>query len=521
MRRRLLGVVFGVLLCGAVASDTHAQTVQGRVVDAGGQPVAVALVTLLDDESEPVRSVISANDGTYTIAAGRTGRFQIRVDRIGLTSTTTDPFDLAENEVLPIDITVSAAPVVVEGLEVAMTGRCYVRPQDRREIAELFDAAGERWRAASSIDPTPGLQGYTAVHYARELPGPGHGQTVLARRDFAVSRGAPFVAMADEILLKVGFTFVGPDGLLGYYGPSPSTILSETFLDTHCFDGVTRRSGRLGLRFQPVTDSETLGIGGTLWLDADERDVVAIDFVFVDPVTHRPNGGSGRIEVTRLPNGAAIVSRWWVRLPSVLELPPPNMPRGNVRILRHSEEGGFVLDPSGTPLVDDERLLETLEIDPDIDPDTVQTGVTNTYAVAMGSAPTDVAAPHPVVMRAVPRERYRDAIAMVRASLGTLTLADIELNFPSVGTMKELLLERFSSLAEDTMGRVLLFAYMRTAACNGVEPHYVIDGVHSAAEYAMALNPRDVASVNVLRYGAEVAKYGFRGTCGVIEITTR
>jgi TonB-dependent starch-binding outer membrane protein SusC len=56
------------------------------------------------------------------------------------------------------------------------------------------------------------------------------------------------------------------------------------------------------------------------------------------------------------------------------------------------------------------------------------------------------------------------------------------------------------------------------------EPLYVVDGleVPAGANGMLSwLNPRDIASIEVLKYGASTAIYGVRGANGVIVIKTK
>jgi TonB-dependent starch-binding outer membrane protein SusC len=55
----------------------------------------------------------------------------------------------------------------------------------------------------------------------------------------------------------------------------------------------------------------------------------------------------------------------------------------------------------------------------------------------------------------------------------------------------------------------------------GRDPLYVVDGFPTDAQNAMAINPSDIASINVLKDASSTAIYGSRGANGVIIITTK
>lgn len=498
-----------VLLAAVWPRAAGAQVVQGRVVDTSGQPVAVALVTLVDEQGTDVRSVVTTPEGTFVINAGAPGIYQIRVDRIGLASHTTPAFQLDAGEQEWIEITVPTSPVVLEGVEADIGGRCDVRPRDRQVIARLWEDARRAVSDVPPVDPARDLAGLVAVHYLREVSPDGRVQTAVnGRREFDASSRVPFGAIADLILMRDGFMLSRANGDLAFYGPAPGFPLLEEFLDIHCFDAIEEGAGTIGLRFRPVDEVGRVTIGGTLWLEVESLEPAALDFEYYDPVSGRPNGGSGHIEYVRMPSGARMISRWWIRTPSHIELPPENVERGSVRTLALSEEGGIVLGPDRKPIGNDDGVLF------DVTRATIEGELAETFARTTLYA---IGASTSMFMRATPRERYSVAAPVIRASLSTLTLEEIERDFGTVAKLSTMLQERFPSLMVDEEGNVFLRAYY--PACS--PPLFVVNGTPTDAATALALNPRDVARVDVLRRGAETAIYGFRGSCGVIEIRTR
>ena len=105
-----------------------------------------------------------------------------------------------------------------------------------------------------------------------------------------------------------------------------------------------------------------------------------------------------------------------------------------------------------------------------------------------------------------------------RASLYFISAEEI-LNYPSATTVEDLLEQHFSGFRVRTpderpgaVGEVYL-----VGAAN---PLFVIDGVPTPYRGALALNPQDVSSIELVKHGAS-ALYGFRGSAGAILITTR
>jgi len=123
-------------------------------------------------------------------------------------------------------------------------------------------------------------------------------------------------------------------------------LLSDPFLDTHCFR-LTEDSqlpGSIGLSFEPVEESGLSDIEGTLWLERGAAKLKALQYWYTDlpyPGATAPAGG--RVEFQGLPNGAWIVKKWWILMPTVSPFWTDG-PRRRVeyRVTSFKEAGGEV-----------------------------------------------------------------------------------------------------------------------------------------------------------------------------------
>lgn len=96
------------------------QTIQGRVLDQENQePVATALVRLLDDAGE-VRRVSAADSlGAFTIRAHAPGTFRLEVERIGYELLSTPLLDAPNSDgIYPLELLLERSPIPIPGLEV-------------------------------------------------------------------------------------------------------------------------------------------------------------------------------------------------------------------------------------------------------------------------------------------------------------------------------------------------------------------------------------------------------------------
>lgn len=90
--------------------------------------------------------------------------------------------------------------------------------------------------------------------------------------------------------------------------------------------------------------------------------------------------------------------------------------------------------------------------------------------------------------------------------------------------IEQILIGRFPGVQVYDTGRGLAVQIRGPTSIYGNNaPLFVIDGVpvEVGAEGLLAINPADIARIEVLKDGASTAQYGVRGANGVIVITTK
>jgi hypothetical protein len=146
-----------------------------------------------------------------------------------------------------------------------------------------------------------------------------NGRRVVNETASYVSRfsGDPFISRPAAQLVAEGYA--EPDGEdFIFYGPNGTVLLSDPFLDTHCF--YLRRDrdhrGEIGLAFEPLKDRKLTDIEGVLWLNEQTAELRSLEFTYTNPPPQLPpakRGGEATFQ--RLPNGAFIVREWSIRSP--------------------------------------------------------------------------------------------------------------------------------------------------------------------------------------------------------------
>lgn len=338
-----------LLLLGLGPIRAAAQPVTGIVVEEGrGVPVAGAMVLLFNDRGNTVDRMLTNAAGRFLLEARGGSPHYITVDRIGYASVTTDRFTPAEGAeamriVVPID------PIQLRGIVVSAEPRCEVRPEQGQAAAQVWEEA-RKALAAEAWTREAGRYRYTLLRYERLLNRDAtevENETTAALPDQA----AAFVSAPIEEMARRGFVQSEGDTVSVYYAPDAESLLSDAFLDTHCFGVVAGGDNTVGLTFRPIEGRTVPEIAGVLWLDAETAELQRIQFGYVN-LLDSPEVGypPGEVRFTRLPDGAWVVNEWWIRMPRLRE-----GRRGEVVRTAHREEGGSaasITDAWGRTVVD-------------------------------------------------------------------------------------------------------------------------------------------------------------------------
>jgi len=318
MRTRL---VLSALLLVASHAPLAAQAVRGEVVEEGsGRPVAGTLVVLLDAQGVQRGAVLTDPRGSFFLQAPGAGRYTLRTERVGWASTTSPAFQLAPGEERPLRLAAAQQPLALEGIVVqARKRRCTPRPQDGPETARLWEEA-RKALSSTAWAQSQRMFRFEVVRYVRDLE-PG---TLRVLHEPPPQRGTvsqnPFQSYPADSLARYGFVQERRDGTY-YHAPDAGVLLSDPFLNDHCFhvEVNDKDPGLVGLSFEPVRGRRLPEVKGTLWLDRRTAELRYLEYGYANvPVTSREVGG--RVEFERLPTGAWIVRRWWIRMPSVQEV---------------------------------------------------------------------------------------------------------------------------------------------------------------------------------------------------------
>lgn len=353
------------------ASAATAQTVTGRVVSrTDGAPVPGAIVALLDSTGRSVSTGLAEDDGTFRLSAPSPGRITVRVERVGFRSTTSAPVLVAQGATVDVPMTIGAEGVSLRAVQVNADRRCLVRPQEGLAAAQLWDEA----RKALSATQLTQL-----AHAAARSRSDRHRFTVRTRKtirdlspaslqpiheeqfELEAETVQPFVSHDPDELYRNGYMAGSIDEGAIFYAPDASILLSDRFLDSHCFRvEPPKRSGRedlIGLGFEPTRVGKSTGsygqrieVTGVLWLDRATAELRYMEYHYVSLPAEIPNeAAGGLLEFRPLPDGRWIVWRWYIRAPQLIRresngVPYATSPPLKLEVKSIHEEGAEILE---------------------------------------------------------------------------------------------------------------------------------------------------------------------------------
>jgi hypothetical protein len=332
-----------------------AQVVRGELVERGSsRPIGGALVILVDSAGGRIATSITDAAGNYVLHAPRAGTYTLRSERVGFRSVTSSPLVLRVDEERRFRMEGDAAVVSLAGITATSERRCRARPGSGPGTAVLWEEARKALSAAAAAEQASLLR-YDVETYWRDLAA--GTLTVMAdnrKRQSGMAR-SPFRSRSLDSLSTLGYVREEGDSI-AFDAPDAHVLLSDRFLAEHCFrvEDEGAGPGEVGLAFEPVRSREVAEVAGVLWMDRATAELRRLEYRYVNVDREVASNSGGRVEFTRLPSGAWVVSRWYIRMPlfrQVASFSPGfdaasvrNRPRNRLVAIR--EEGGEILGSS-------------------------------------------------------------------------------------------------------------------------------------------------------------------------------
>ncbi len=339
-------VLLLVLACGALS----AQAVRGTLVEEGsGSPVQGTLVVLVDAGGKQVAGALTDAAGAFLLRAPAPGRYGLRAERIGIRGSVSRGLDLAAGETVEQRLAAPAAAFALDGLVVRRERkRCRALPRAGQPAAAVWAEV----RKALDVAAWTGRQrsfSFRIAQHERELDPASLAVFRETTRYLAGTTPNPYETRPPEELAERGYVQSRGDTTV-FFAPDAGVLLSDPFLDAHCFwlePGGPAEPGLVGLAFEPTRATAEKGIRGVLWVDRRTGLLRHLDFRYPSPELAGPTGQlGGRVEFEALPGGAWVVRRWHIRMPRVGQRVTRFRGTSAVHNVVHSirEEGGEILE---------------------------------------------------------------------------------------------------------------------------------------------------------------------------------
>lgn len=346
-------ITIGVMLL-LLARSVQGQLVRGTVTErASSAPLSGVLVTLLDSTSHTIGSALSDEAGAFGIRAPGPGRYHLDAKRIGVRRFSSAPFMLAEGETKRLDVLLDALLYSLPEVVITAVPLCRRSERDAGRVGSLWDEARTAL-TATQISLRDRLFKARLVRYVREVDPTSLRVLSETRSDVQGVVDRPFYSLPADSLSARGFWRREADATI-YYAPDADVLLSDSFLDDHCFQyapPAKDRPGLVGLGFEPEKDRSVGDVRGTLWLDNKTYELRFIEYRYTNLDNVGPDSSriGGEVHFARLKSGAWIVRRWFIRMPQFgRSIAPPvgltsSAPSVLVRpvVFRLREEGGDV-----------------------------------------------------------------------------------------------------------------------------------------------------------------------------------
>lgn len=318
------------LLIGIVPLVTSAQTLRGKAVQpSDGAGIAGALVLLIDSAGNVAARGLTNERGEYRVTAPAAGPYRVRALRIGYHPAIVAAVKLRAGVELEQQLELTSLPITLDTVRVLARARC-----SAYDGASTIASAWEQARTAlSAADLTPRDAFLHATVMRVQLTlDPRTGR--VRQASSTESSGfvtKPWGTLPPDSLRRFGYVYRLADGSTIYYAPDIEALLSENFVQDHCFRFASGRdSALLGVAFEPTRDRRDLPeIAGTVWLDRKSAELRRTEFSYVNvkgPVadfTTGPSAAGGAIHFVRMMNGGWAISNWEIRIPVLGERARP------------------------------------------------------------------------------------------------------------------------------------------------------------------------------------------------------
>ncbi len=322
MRTRM-SVVLALMACVSGGRFAAAQTVRGRVIDAANKaPIMSVLAELRDLKGNLIVQTFTSPSGTFVLIAPPNQRYQLRLAAIGYARHAPLDVVLANDPVALSDVVLTAVAVTLPEIR-AMAGKraCGKSELTPDTFGGLIDVARTSLQMmdATMRSAQLGFEMQIMTRYAAK--GSGKDSSISADTTAGTLREWPVRSLSIDSLQLGGFQRVKTEAEgfgYQYYGPDMTVLVSDWFLDTHCFslDKDRSKGDTVVIKYDPIGHPKYVDVSGTLVLDRSSLTMRTLTWELRDLPDGVPDrAAGGDMHFAERSNGLWVPTDWVIWAP--------------------------------------------------------------------------------------------------------------------------------------------------------------------------------------------------------------
>lgn len=302
--------------------SARAQTVNGVVVMPDSTtPVAGVIVQALDAKGTTLARALTTSRGTFVLRLAAPGAVDLQVLRIGYRPLKGPALTVGTGAMVTARIVYAAQAISLAAMDVRERETCRVQSDSGLMVARLWEEARKAMLASQLTSGDAPLFAEW-IEYDRTLDSTSR---TVRRQRVRTSRNATthaFRSVPADLLKTSGYVVMNDDET-NYYAPDADVLLSDAFVNSHCFHLVappkTESQQRIGVAFTPTRERRDMKeIEGTLWIDRGSAELRTLEFRYLNLAdAAAPARPGGDVQFLRLVDGNWLVSKWALRMPQL------------------------------------------------------------------------------------------------------------------------------------------------------------------------------------------------------------
>lgn len=310
-------ILIGALLASATTPPASgAQTVTGTIVDRGtAAPLPGTVVLLLDSLGGTRSRGMTDQGGVFRVTAPGPGSYRLRTLRLGFVPGASERFQLHAGQTYRHDLAVASIPFSLDTVRVVADNSCRLRGDSAAVTYAVWDQARTVLNlirlSENQSAVTMRVLAYNQTTSPDALSRTSHNATL---QESATLR--PWLSAPIEQLSRAGYTRTDPDGSTTFFAPDIDVLLSDEFLDEHCFRIASRTDDEVSLHFEPKPSRRSLAeVEGEVVLHRATAGLRRLVLRYVNIPSELRAHAKAEMEFARMRNDRWFISRWKIRMP--------------------------------------------------------------------------------------------------------------------------------------------------------------------------------------------------------------